>query len=571
VSARRIALAGAALLLAGCTEAPAPADLILRNGRIVTLDPARAEVAALAAREGRIVAVGDDAEIDRFRGASTRVIDLAGRLAVPGFIEGHGHFVGLGEALMHVDLGSARTFDEMVSRVAAAAREAPPGSWIEGRGWHQEKWDAPVEPSVEGYPVHDALSRAVPDHPVLLEHASGHAVLVNARALELAGIDATTPDPPGGTILRFADGRPTGVLRETATAPVDAALGAALDALGPEQARARRRRAIDLAAAECLAKGVTSFQDAGSDFGTIDQLRELAEAGELPLRLWVMIGEDNDGLERKLDDYRWIGVGDDHLTVRAIKRYIDGALGSHGAWLLAPYSDLPESSGLNTTPIATLERTAQLAVEHGFQLCIHAIGDRANREVLDLYERTFAAHPDARDLRWRIEHAQHLDPADIPRFAELGVVASMQTVHCTSDAPWVPLRLGPERAEQGAYVWRSLIDSGAVVSNGTDTPVEDVSPVRNFYAAVTRRIPGGGAFFAEQRMTRQEALESMTIRAAWAAFEDDVKGSLEPGKLADVVVLDRDILRVPDDEIPGARPLYTIVGGKVLYASDDGR
>ncbi len=313
---------------------------------------------------------------------------------------------------------------------------------------------------------------------------------------------------------------------------------------------------------------MTSFQDAGSSFETIARLRGAAEDGLLGVRLWVMIRERNDALEQAAGDYPLIGAVDNMLTVRAIKRTIDGALGSHGAWLLEPYSDLPESAGLNTVPVADLERTARIALDHGLQLCVHAIGDRANRETLDLFERTFEAHPDKRDLRWRVEHAQHLHPSDVPRFAELGVIASMQAVHCTSDGPWVPLRLGDERSANGAYLWRDLVDSGAVVSNGTDAPVEDVDPIANFHASVTRRMSNGEAFYPEQRMTRMEALRSYTINAAYAAFEEQIKGSLTPGKLADVTVLSQDIMTIPEDEIPQTEVVYTIVGGKVSYRAE---
>jgi hypothetical protein len=538
---------------------------VLLHGKLATLDPSRPVAQALAARGGVIVAVGSDREIERHVGAGTEVIDLAGKLAVPGFIEGHGHLLGLGRALGGVRLGGAGSWDEVVRRVAEAAREAAPGAWIVGRGWHQEKWATPPEPAVEGYPVHDRVSEATPDNPVLLVHASGHAVLANARALAAAGIDRSTPDPPGGRILRVPGGRPSGVLRETATDLVEAAHERALAGRSPAEIQADRRAAIERAVEECLRKGVTSFQDAGSSFETVDLLRQMADEGRLGIRLWVMLREDNAALEEHIGAYRLIDHGDARLTVRAIKRATDGALGSHGAWLLEPYADLPHSTGHNTEPLPVLEETARIAIERGFQLCVHAIGDRANRETLDLYQRTFAAHPQHMRLRWRIEHAQHLDPADIPRFAELGVIASMQGVHCTSDGPWVRERIGDRRAEQGAYVWRKLIDSGATVSNGTDTPVEDVDPLANFYASVTRRLADGTPFFPEQRMTREEALRSHTLNAAYAAFEEGIKGSLAPGKLADVTVLSRNILTIPDEELLGTEVLYTIVGGKVMY------
>ena len=566
-----VVLATAGLCVA-CSGAPRtdPADLVLLGGKIVTLDPQRPEARALAARDGRILAVGADEEIRPLAGPDTEVIELDGALAVPGFIEGHAHFTGIGHALTVLDLTEARSWDEIVALAAQAARSAEDGRWILGHGWHQEKWDAPVEPSVEGYPTHVALSAATPRNPVLFKHAAGsHAGMVNARAMELAGIDASTPDPEGGTILRDRKGRPTGVLRETAYGLALTAHERSRKNMTPQELADETRHHIELADRECLSRGITSFQDAGSDFATVDLMKRMAEADELGLRLWVMLSAPADVLAKRIDEYAIRDAGDHRLTVRAIKKAVDGALGSHGAWLLEPYSDLPATSGLNTTSLDEIRRTAEIAVEHDFQLCVHAIGDRGNREILDLYEQIFALHPERDDLRWRIEHAQHLHPDDIPRFAELGVIASMQGVHCTSDGPWVPLRLGQTRSEQGAYVWRELIDSGAVVSNGTDAPVEDVDPVANFHATVTRRMGDGRAFYPEQRMTRHEALRAATIDAAYAAFEEGIKGSLEPGKLADVTVLSHDILTVPEEDIPGTEVVYTIVGGRVLYARPD--
>lgn len=536
------------------------ADLVLTGGRVVTLDEERPEVRALAITNGRISALGSVAEVQRKVGPATRVIELEGRLAIPGFIEGHGHFLGVGDARLQLDLMSVGSWDEVVALVAEAVQQVEPGVLIRGRGWHQEKWTRVPEPNVDGLPFHDALSRVSPDNPVVLTHASGHATFANRRAMEMSGIDADTPDPAGGQIVRDGDGNPIGVFRETASR-----------LLGAASARARRpdaRRQAAMAQAECLAKGVTSFQDAGSSFEDARLYRELADAGELHVRLWVMLRESNARLERLFPEARVVDHADHRLTVRAFKRSLDGALGSHGAWLLEPYTDLPSSVGLNTVPLDDLARTAELALQLDAQLCVHAIGDRANREVLDLYERTWAERElKGRGLRWRVEHAQHLHPDEIPRFAELGVVASMQGVHCTSDAPWVLTRLGAERAEAGAYVWRQLLDSGALVTNGTDAPVEDVDPIASFYATVTRRLPDGSVFYPEQRLTRLEALRSFTLSCAEAAFEEEHKGSLSVGKLGDVVVLTRDILDCAEDQIPAAQVRYTIVGGEVLYDS----
>jgi predicted amidohydrolase YtcJ len=522
------------------------------------MDPKKPEASALAARGDLIVAVGSDSEIAPLIGERTRVIDLEGRLAVPGFIESHAHFTAIGKAKLMLDLKGARSWNEIVEKVKQAATRAPEGSWITGRGWHQKKWETPPAPQVRELPTHDALSEAAPTHPVLLTHASGHLALVNGRAMELAGIDRNTPDPEGGEIVRDAHGDPTGALRETAVDFITRVREKSWN-------EGEERRAMQLAASECLSRGITTLHDAGARFREIDLYRQLVREDGLGLRLWVMIDGEEEALATRMDDYRIVGAGGRTLTVRAVKMYIDGALGSHGAWLFEPYADLPGESGDNTLPLEELERTARLAIEKGFQLCTHAIGDRANHEVLDVYERVFKAYPGKSDLRWRIEHAQHLQPADIPRFASLGVIAAMQGVHCTSDGPWVIERLGEKRAREGAYAWRALLDSGATVTNGTDAPVEDVDPISCFFSSVTRMLPAGTAFFPEQRMSREEALRSYTTSAAYAAFEENVKGSLIPGKLADITVLSRDIMTIAEEEIPGTVVLFTIVGGKIAY------
>jgi len=542
-----------------------PADLVLRNGKIVTVDEAKPQVQALAVRGDTILALGTNQEIQRYIGPATQVIDLAGKLAVPGFIESHGHFTGIGQAAMQIDAMHVKSWDEIVAKVAEAVRKAKPGEWIFGRGWHQEKWETKPSPSVEGFPVHHSLSSVSPDNPVLLTHASGHASYANAKAMELAGITKATPNPPGGEILRDSNGNPIGVFRETASGLLRRAVAAAERRRTPEQTQAIARREIELAIQECLSKGVTSFQDAGSSFSTIDLLKTFADEGKLGLRLWVMLREGNASLARNLTKYKIVDYGNKHLAVRAIKRSIDGALGPRGAWLLAPYADLPSSTGLNTTPAQEIAETARLAIENGFQLCVHAIGDRANRETLDIFEAAFKAHPDKKDLRWRVEHAQHLNPSDIPRFGRLGVIAAMQGIHCTSDAPYVLARLGRRRAEEGAYVWQKLMKSGAVVSNGTDAPVEDVDPIASYYASVSRKLKDGSVFYPDQRMSRMEALKSYTWSGAYAAFEEQIKGSLAVGKLADITVLTKDILTIPEEQIPSAEVAYTIVGGKILF------
>ena len=558
-------------ILAACAALPAvayaqPADLVLRNGKIVTMDPATPTAQFLAARGGRIVALGGSGDAQRWIGPNTRVIDLRGQLAIPGFIEGHGHLTGIGEYRQGLDLREARTWEDIVAQVARAAKQAKPGEWIVGRGWHQSKWDRAPDPNVEGFPLHASLDKVSPDNPVLLTHASGHAVFVNAKAMAAAGLTRDTPNPSGGEILKDRQGNPTGLLRETAQAIVNRAHSAWLDRRTPAERLADLRKTIELAEVECISKGITSFEDAGSPFSTVDTFKSMAEQHELSLRLWVMLGGGTTAqLAANLDRYRIIGAGDNHLTVRAIKRYMDGALGSRGAWLLEPYTDKPDSVGLAVSDIAELKRVGELAIQHDFQFCIHAIGDRANREVLNMYQQIFEEHPDKTGLRWRIEHAQHLNAADIPRFGKMGVIAAMQGIHCTSDGPYVLLRLGPQRAEEGAYVWQKLMKSGAIVGNGTDAPVEDVSPIACFYASVSRKLKDGTVFYPDQRMSREEALKTYTWNNAYAAFEENLKGSLVLGKLADITVLSRDIMTIPEDEILSTDVVYTIVGGKVVF------
>ena len=546
------------VLIVGCGSSVEPVDVVLHNGKIITVDELHPEVQALGIRGDQIVVVGTNEEVDAYIGETTEVIDLEGQLAVPGFIESHGHFLGVGNAQMQLNLMDVQNWEEIVAMVAAAVEEAQPGQLIRGRGWHQEKWNPLPERNVEGFPLHDQLSEVSPDNPVLLTHASGHATFANARAMEMSGITSATADPDGGEILRDARGNPIGVFRETASGLLR---GASADATPPDP-----RRQAELAVQEALAKGITSFQDAGSSFETVDLLKNMVDDGSLGIRLWVMLRESNEALAARGKDYRMIGYGDNRLTVRAIKRSIDGALGSRGAWLLEPYSDSPESTGLNTTTPESISETAAWAIDNDFQLCVHAIGDRANRETLDLYQRTFEANPDKTGLRWRDEHTQHLHPDDIPRFAELGVIASMQGVHSTSDGPYVVARLGEQRAAEGAYVWKSLIEAGAVVANGTDAPVEDVSPIASYYSTVSRRLADGSVFYPEQRLSRLEALKTYTINAAFAAFEEDIKGSLTVGKLADITVLSKDVMTIPEDEISSTEVAHTIVGGRVMYS-----
>jgi predicted amidohydrolase YtcJ len=568
-----------ALSLAGCSGEPegdaagpaagmqAAADLVLRGGTVATVDPAIGNQQAIAVSGYRITAVGSNDEIDAYIGPETRVIELNGRFVMPGFIEGHGHFMGLGRAKQILDLSRVKNWNEVVSVVAAAVDKAQPGEWIFGRGWHQDKWDSVPEDAVDGVPRNDSLSEISPDNPVLLGHASGHAAFANDAALAEGFIDDETPDPAGGTIVRTPEGEATGLLRETAQRLLNDAVDQYNSRLTLEEQERMERERVQLAGQEALRNGVTSFHDAGASFETIDFFKRLEDEGALPIRLYAMVRrQSNDEMDELLPHYRMVAEGNDFLTVRSIKRQIDGALGAHGAWLLEPYEDLPDSAGLTLEPVEEIERTAEIAVKHGFQVNTHAIGDRGNREVLDIYERVWQrANVSGKDLRWRIEHAQHIDPADVPRFAELGVIAAMQGIHCTSDGPWIPTRLGEERAGITSYPWRDLIRTGAIIGNGTDVPVEPIDPIASYYASVSRMTVENERFFPEHVMTREEALISYTLNNAIAAFEEDIKGTLSPGKLADIVVLSQDILTVAEEAIPDTEVDMTIVGGEIRY------
>ena len=548
------------------------ADLVLQNGKIVTMDETRPVVEAIAVAGDTILAVGPNREIQQRIGPTTRVIDLKGALAVPGFIDAHAHFTGVGEAARNLKLGTAKNWDDIVRMVGEAAKTARPGEWILGRGWHQEKWSPAPSSNVEGFPLHEALSRVSPNNPVWLTHASGHAGFANALAMKMAEVSKSTPDPTGGKILRDADGNATGLFNERAQSIVGDALARDHATRTSAQVEADLRTVIDLAARESVSKGLTTVSDAGSPPLTIDVMKKVVDEGKLPLRVWMMLRESPDRLAVDMPKYRVVNYGDKRFTVRGIKRAIDGALGSRGAWMLEPYADLPSTSGFNTDSLDDIRRSAELSVQHDYQLAVHAIGDRGNRETLNIFEDTFKKHPEknGKDLRWRIEHAQHLNAADIPRFGRLGVIASMEGIHCTSDAVFVLARLGPARAEEGAYVWQKLMKSGAVIANGTDAPVEDIDPIPSYYASVARKLKDGTVFYPDQRMSRMEALRSYTINAAYAGFEEGIKGSLSVGKLADITVLSKDLLTIPEDQIPATKVLYTIVGGKVQYASATG-
>ena len=514
-----------------------PADLIVSASRIYTADAARPQVQAIAVRGGRIVFAGSAAEAATLRGRDTRSLSFPGQTVIPGIVDAHAHLLNLGELLRSVDLSGTRSYDEVVARVAERARTARPGEWIRGRGWNQMEW------ADTRFPTHEALSRAVPDNPVILERVDGHAYLVNARALQAAQLTASTRDPAGGRILRDARGAPTGVLVDNAMDLVDRVV--------PPPTREELRTRTLAAIAEANRWGLTGIHDAGVRQDEIEVYEELAREGRYDLRNYVMAWSgDSATLARAFQRGPQTALYDGRLWLRAIKVQADGALGSRGAALLEDYSDEPGNRGLDVVPAAFIEGVAERALRAGFQVNVHAIGDRANRTVLDAYERALRQVPTA-DHRFRVEHAQVVHRQDIPRFAQLGVIPSMQASHQTSDAAMAMNRLGYTRV-LGAYAWRQLLNTGVILPNGADFPVEPVDPLIGFHSAVTRQDannwPAGGWFPAE-RMTRDEALLSMTIWPAYAAFMEREAGSLTAGKYADFVVLDQDIMTCAPERI----------------------
>jgi len=555
----------AVILFCSCgSQEQETADLVITNARVYTVNPDQPEAEALAVSNGKILFVGSAEEVKKYTGTNTELINAEGQFIMPGFIEGHGHIHSLGSSLINLDLMHAKNWDEIVAIVGEAVKKANPGDWIIGRGWHQEKWDPVPAKNYLGYPYHEELDKVSPGNPVMLSHASGHSSYVNARAMELAGITDSTPDPDGGQIVKDKNGTIVGVLAETAQGLAGRAYSTWVNKQTPEEQKSKWAESIHLAEEDCLKKGITTFQDAGSSFRQVAWMEELARQGKLNIRHWVMVRSGNSSLRAHASELPVIDEGNGFLTVKAVKVTLDGALGSYGAWLLEPYSDRPDWVGENTVDLDSLRTIAEFCWEQNLQLCVHAIGDRANREVINIFSELIAKDKN-RDHRWRVEHAQHVNPADIPRFKEWNVIASMQAVHCTSDGPFVPKRLGEKRAREGAYVWQSFLKAGVLVTNGTDVPVEDEDPIACFYSAVTRKMNNGQAFYPEQKMSREEAIYSYTMANALAAFQENEKGSLQPGKYADIVMLSNDLLTCPEAEISNTRVMMTIVGGKIKY------
>ena len=548
-------------------------DLIILNGSIYTVDEQSPTTEAVGVKDGKIAFVGSEEAIKKYQGPETEILDLQGKTMTPGLIDSHAHFLGIGYKIMNLDLSNTKSYDEIVAMVEEAAKQASPGAWILGRGWHQSKWDQQPEKLVKGFQTHEKLSAVSPDNPVLLRHASGHASFANAKAMEIAGVTNIDPERmdihevEGGEIIRDELGNPTGIFNETAMGLVQKHV--------PKDDIESHSRAMELAFEECLRNGLTSFHDAGSDSLAVATYMKFVEEDKMKMRLYIMLSSrDTAFLSEWYKKGPAIGLGNDFLTIRSIKLYGDGALGSRGAWLLEEYTDRAGHYGHETTPMPYVEKVSKEGLANGFQVCTHAIGDRTNREVLDIYEATFNANPEkAKDPRFRIEHAQHINGDDIPRFAELGVIPAMQAIHMSSDRPWAIDRLGKERIEEGAYVWQKLLQSGAKVINGTDAPVEPVSAIASFYASVTRKTLEGdpeGGYEPSQKMTREQALKSYTIDAAYGAFEENIKGSIEVGKLADFTVFSQDIMTVDESKLLDTEIEYTIVDGKVAYKKGEG-
>ena len=552
------------LLLIGCeTE---KADMIIHNGTIYTMNDLMPTTESVAIRNGKIIALGKYRDLDDLITPRTKIINLNGAMMTPGLIEGHGHFYGLGLAKMQLDLSTAESYAELVSMVSDAIDSSNPGEWILGRGWHQSKWSDNADSFIKGFQTHDSLSKISPNNPVWLKHASGHAGFANQKAMDIAGVSSETEFGFGGEIIKDLSGNPTGVFNERAqgliSKHVDTNLGKDSDI-----------RAIELAVKTCLEHGITSFHDAGTGSKTITTLRSAIDKNLLKVRVYAMLtSRDTSLLNQWYAKGPEIGTGNDFLTIRSIKLNADGALGSRGAWLIDEYTDRPGHFGMATQSMDYVYKVAKNGIQNGFQVNSHAIGDRANREILDQYEKVFNEFPKlSKDHRWRIEHAQHIDPKDIPRFGSLKVIASIQGIHMSSDRPWAINRLGQKRIVESAYVWRDLINHGAILINGSDVPVEPIDPIASFYASTTRKtlkgLPSSG-YEPEQKMTRIEAMKSYTINAAYGAFEEKLKGSIEIGKYADFAVFSQNLITVPDDKILETKILYTIVNGKIEYQAN---
>lgn len=530
-------------------------ETVYYNGIIHTLDDRVPLASAVAVGQGRIMAVGSSKELLAGLGPVVRRVDLRGRAVIPGLVDAHCHFMGYAEERAWIDLVGTSSLDQILQRVSAKAASAAPGAWILGRGWDQNDW------SDARYPDKAALDRIAPDNPVYLVRVCGHAAYVNSRTLSLAGISKDTKDPAGGKILRDAAGEPTGVLLDEAKEMVARIV--------PPPGKAEKKRLAAEAAQACLAVGLVGVHEMGISMETDSLYEELYAEKALPLRVVAYWSGDDPSFDRMLERGPVRGLADDHFSIVGCKFYADGSLGARSAALLEDYSDDPGNRGILVTDPEKLAAEVRACHAKGFQSAIHAIGDAAVREALEVYARILSESPSP-DARHRIEHSQVVSPEDIPRFAALGVVPSMQFTHCTSDMDWAGKRLGPERVK-GAYAWRSLIDAGSRIPGGSDFPVESINPFLGIYAAVTRENLSGkpvGGWFPAQRLTVLEAVRAFTVDAAWAAHEEGVAGSLAPGKRADLIVLSDDIFSVRPEVIPRIKVLATVIGGEVVYRAD---
>ena len=556
------------LLITACKDTvQESATLLIFGGNIYTVDATRPMVEAVAVKDNTILFAGSLAEAEQYKNDQTQLLDLNGKTMTPGLIEGHGHFMGLGYNELNLDLNNTTSYQEIVDAVAERVKTAAPGEWITGRGWHQSKWTEMPSETVNGFQTHDLLSAVSPENPVYLGHASGHAGFANAKAMEIAGLmeldkeGISKFEVEGGEVMRDAMGRPTGIFNELAQSLITKHI--------PENTPAKDIKAFEMAVAACHKNGITGFHDAGIGRETIALYEEMKAKDKMKIRLYGMLtGGDKELLNE------WYKKGpmvdaDNLLTIRSVKLNCDGALGSRGAWLLEAYTDRPGHFGHETLPMNFVEETAIDGLQYGFQVCSHAIGDRANREVLDRYESAFTELPQlATDHRFRIEHAQHLHPEDIPRFAQLKVIPAMQAIHMSSDRAWAIDRLGEQRIKEGAYMWQSLLRSGIPIVNGTDVPVEPLNPIASFYASVTRKTLQGTpdeGYEPAEKMTREQALRSYTLDAAYGAFEEGIKGSITVGKLADFTIYNQDLMKVAEKELLNSEIAMTIFGGEIVY------
>ncbi len=518
------------------------ADLVLVNANIYTMNPQQPKAKALAVKDGRILSIGET--VQKYVGPKTTVIDAHGAAMIPGLIDSHGHMLGLGSQMETFDFRATRTVAEVANAIHEKSKTVKPGDWILGRSWDQTNWGGQ-------FPTHFLLTKASPDNPVFLIRVDGHAAWVNRKALELAKITSKTPDPPGGKILHDQSGEPTGVLIDRAQGLVGKVI--------PEPSFETVKRRLLLASQECARLGLTTVHDAGISAETIKAYKELIAENKLPLRIYGMIGGDGTLWQSYLKSGPEVG---DFLTIRSIKLMADGAMGSGGAAFWQPYSDDKENTGLLLIKQSDIERVAAEAVKAGFQVNTHAIGDRANRLVLDAYGKVLGG---VNDKRFRIEHAQALALPDFELFKKFSVIASMQSTHATSDMRWAEKRLGPDRIA-GAYAAQRFLKLGVPVANGSDFPVEEPNPILGLYAAITRQDLAGypaKGWMPDQKLTREQALKSWTVAGAYAAFEEKQKGSLEVGKMADFLLLSGDLMTIPEREIGKLRVTMTVVGGKV--------